>query len=312
MPQHAYMAKGNDTLMWEEIEKSMRMSLDTFKIKKRLLDKQMKNGLLPFMTMQPKVNGMTMPPLVDVETLRYIVGLVGVNEMAQYHVGEQLHESDDALRFSLRTIVEMERIRKELEEESGLLLAIARTPAESCAQSMAIADLIHYPDESRTVVKGDLKAWEERTAGDGADAPVYYSNGTHAYVGAHLALSEKLRIEQPFWALMSGGNMFHIWLGEMNPDPEAMMRLTRKMATQTQIGYFAYTKDLTVCESCNVTSPGLRDSCPNCSSSNVEWYSRITGYYQSVGKSGGVAGWNAAKRQELLDRYKIKGEALFG
>jgi ribonucleoside-triphosphate reductase len=311
MPQHSYTAKGNDTLLWEEIEKSMRMSVDTFQIKKRLLDKQMKNGLLPFMTMAPKVDGKALPPLVDVKTLRYIIGLVGVNEMVQFHIGEQLHESNDALRFALRTVVEMERIRKELEEESGLLLAIARTPAESCSQSMAVADLIHHPQESKTVIKGDIRAWEQRSS-DGSDAPVYYSNGTHTNVAARISLSEKLRVEQPFWALMSGGNMFHIWLGEANPDPEAIMRLTKKIATESQIGYFAYTKDLTVCENCNITSPGLRESCPNCSSDNVEWYSRITGYYQSVGKNGGVAGWNAAKRQELLDRHKIGGEALYG
>jgi ribonucleoside-triphosphate reductase len=176
---------------------------------------------------------------------------------------------------------------------------------------MAVADLIHYPQESRTVVKGDLKSWEQRS-GDGADAPVYYSNGTHANVAARISLSEKLRVEQPFWALMSGGNMFHIWLGEANPDPEAIMRLTKKLAMESQVGYFAYTKDLTTCENCNVTSPGLRDSCPNCNSENVEWYSRITGYYQSVGKNGGVAGWNAAKKQELLDRYRIGGERLYG
>jgi anaerobic ribonucleoside-triphosphate reductase len=311
MPQHAYIAKGNDSLLWEEIEKTMRMSIDNFQIKKRLVEKQMKNGLLPFMTMQPKVNGLTMPPLVDVKTLRYIIGLVGVNEMVQFHVGEQLHESNDALRFALRTVVEMEKIRKELEEESGLLLAIARTPAESCAQSMAVADLIHYPQESRTVVKGDLKTWDQRASSDGTDAPIYYSNGTHTNVAARISLSEKLRIEQPFWALMSGGNMFHIWLGEANPDPEAIARLTRKLAEETQLGYFAFTKDLTTCENCNVTSPGLRDSCPNCNSENVEWYSRITGYYQSVGKNGGVAGWNAAKRQELLDRYRVRGGTLY-
>lgn len=38
--------------------------------------------------------------------------------------------------------------------------------------------------------------------------------------------------------------------------------------------------------------------CPECGSFDVEIISRVTGYLQAV------SGWNAAKRQELLDRKR--------
>jgi anaerobic ribonucleoside-triphosphate reductase len=43
--------------------------------------------------------------------------------------------------------------------------------------------------------------------------------------------------------------------------------------------------------------------CPICSRHNVTQLSRVTGYM------GDVAGWNAAKRQELIDRkrYDLNG-----
>ena len=131
------------------------------------------------------------------------------------------------------------------------------------------------------------------------DVPIYYSNGTHAYVGANLSLGRKIDIEHKFFPILSGGNIFHAWLGESSSDPEALYKLTQRIARHSQIGYFCYTKDLTICGGCNTTSAGLLDVCPVCGAGKVRWWSRITGYYSDV------TGWNDGKRQELQDRYRI-------
>jgi len=97
---------------------------------------------------------------------------------------------------------------------------------------------------------------------------------------------------------LNGGDMLHVWLGDASPDVEALYKLTKRIATKTHVGYYAYTKDLTVCSDCGrVTSP-LNERCPNCGSSNVEWWSRVTGYYQAV------SGWNKGKVRELQDRHR--------
>ena len=84
----------------------------------------------------------------------------------------------------------------------------------------------------------------------------------------------------------------------------ALMDVTLKMFTKTPIGYMAYTKDLSVCRDCSSTISGLIDNCPVCFGQNMEWYSRITGYYQAV------SGWNAGKKQELKDRYRLRTKML--
>ncbi len=184
--------------------------------------------------------------------------------------------------------------------KTGMKIMLARTPAESTAQTFAIKDLVSpkYKRLARTVVKGDLEQASALAKGQ-RDLPLYYSNGTHTYVGAKIPLGKKIDIEHKFFPILSGGNIFHAWLGEASSDPEALYKLTKRIARHSQIGYFSYTKDLTICSRCNTTSAGLLDLCPSCGSDDVRWWSRITGYYSDV------SAWNEGKRQELKDRYRI-------
>ncbi len=113
-----------------------------------------------------------------------------------------------------------------------------------------------------------------------------------------------MSIEGKFFPALSGGNIFHCWLGEASPDPNALMDVTLRMFTKTPIGYASYTRDMSVCRKCHTTSGGLLGVCPNCMGNDLEWYSRITGYYQAV------SGWNAGKKQELKDRYRMPQKML--
>jgi ribonucleoside-triphosphate reductase len=224
--------------------------------------------------------------------------------MVQYHVGKGLHESNDAVRMALRVLVEMERIRKQYVEETGLNFAIARTPAESTASRFAVLDLIHYPHQAQSVVKGDLSDWKKKYMAEGrTGVPVYYTNGFMVEHGATVPLHKKISIEEKSFPLLSGGNIMNVFLGEHTPDPDALLSLTEKIA-HTQVGYWSYTTDLTACKLCFKNMPGLHDSCHYCHSTNVEQYSRITGYYQAV------SGWNSGKQQELHDRYRYKMDEL--
>jgi ribonucleoside-triphosphate reductase len=193
----------------------------------------------------------------------------------------------------------MEKFRKGLEMKSGWQVMLARTPAESTAQTFAVSDLLspEYRNTARQYIKGDLSSLNG--APTKRDAPVYYTNGTHTFVGAKVPLGKRIDIEHKFFPILSGGNIFHAWIGESSSDPEALYKLTQRIARNSQIGYFSYTKDLSVCSKCQSTNAGLLNSCPNCGSQDIRWWSRITGYYTDV------TGWNEGKRAELMDRYRV-------
>ena len=52
---------------------------------------------------------------------------------------------------------------------------------------------------------------------------------------------------------------------------------------------------------------GLQTKCGTCGEeTEVEWYNRITGYVQQVGKYRSASGgWNPGKMRELMDRKRF-------
>ena len=300
-PRAAYLARGDDELLFEYLRELMDTSVEIFKVKREWMNQIIKNHRMPFATQQPKdpITGEKGSIAVGLEGLVYTIGVVGVNEMAQFHTGKQMHESRESWKLAVRAMTEMEIYSKKLSQQHGMTIALARTPAETTAQRFAVSDLIHeeFRDCAEGVVKGDLDA-VKKNVHKTRDLPVYYTNGTHLPPSADVTIFERAKLEHVFFPIVDGGNIFHVFMGEATPDPKGLMDFGMRLARETQIGYFTFTKDMTVCLGCSQVSGGLEDNCPNCGSDDVDHISRITGYLQAV------SGWNSAKRQELKDRKR--------
>jgi anaerobic ribonucleoside-triphosphate reductase len=245
----AYEAEGDDTRLFAELRALMDICVEVFRIKRRWLEIIRANGRMPFAMQRPKdpVTGERGPIAVDLEGLVYTIGVVGVNEMVQHHTGAQLHESKEAFKLAVRAMTEMELYAKELSSRHHMTIALARTPAETTGQRFAVSDLLNknYRDYAVKVIKGDLETALPRL-GTTRDLPIYYTNGTHVAPGANITLARRMEIENVFFPIVDGGNIFHIWLGESRPDPRGLMDMAMKLCRTTQIGYFAFTRDLTV------------------------------------------------------------------
>ncbi len=300
-PRAAYLARGDDDLLFEYLRGLMDISVEVFKVKREWMNQIIKNHRMPFATQQPRDPATNEKGAIAVglEGLVYTIGVVGVNEMVQFHTGHQMHQSKEAWKLAVRAMTEMEIYSKELSSRHGMTIALARTPAETTAQRFAVSDLIHeeYRECAEGVVKGDL-GLAKKSLNKTRDLPIYYTNGTHLPPGAEVSIMERAKIEHVFFPIVDGGNIFHIFMGEASPDPQGLMDFGMRLAKTTQIGYFTFTRDMTVCLSCYKVNPGLKDQCPGCGSEDIEHISRITGYLQAV------SGWNGAKRQELKDRKR--------
>jgi ribonucleoside-triphosphate reductase len=319
-PRAAYNANGDDKLLFDNLYRLMDKAAEVFAIKWKWIRDIIDKGRMPFATQRPKDPNTGKPGdmAVDINKLVCTIGVVGINEMVQYHTGYQLHESDDAVRLAVLTMNKMKMYCRDLSKKYGFEIVLARTPAETCAQRFAVADLFKYgilkenesdipdqrvPDnESKifSVIKGDINKALDLLKEDtkNRDLPIYYTNGTHASEGANIDLFRKVKIEEKFFPIVDGGNIFHIFLGERAPNPKGLKNLTIKIAKNTPIGYFAFTKDMTVCLDDYTVSGGILDACPSCGGINLEYLSRVTGYLQAV------SGWNEAKKEELRKRHR--------
>jgi anaerobic ribonucleoside-triphosphate reductase len=248
-PRAAYEADKDDARLFAELRALMDICVEVFRIKRRWLEIIRAHGRMPFAMQRPKdpATGERGAVAVDLDGLVYTIGVVGVNEMVQHHTGSQLHESRESFVLAVRAMTEMELYARELSKRNNMTIALARTPAETTGQRFAVADLLSkdYRTHARKVIKGDLEQGLEKL-GTTRDLPIYYTNGTHVAPGANIPLARRMEIEHVFFPIVDGGNIFHIWLGEERPDPRGLMDMAFRLCRNTQIGYFAFTRDLTV------------------------------------------------------------------
>lgn len=248
-PRAAYDSGGDVEKLIRNLKNYMNIARDVFVIKKRWIDEIIRRNRLPFVVQRPRdpITGEPGAMAVDMDGLVCTIGVLGFNEMVQHVTGYQLHESKVAHKTALYILAELNKHARKLSEESGLKIVVARTPAETTCQRFAVSDLLNpdYAEHARKVVKGDLDAFD-RLKKTTRDLPVYYTNGTHVAVDAPISLPERMKIENPFFVMVQGGNIFHVWLGEAHPEPRGLYEFCMNIATQTQIGYFAFTRDMTI------------------------------------------------------------------
>lgn len=306
-PRAAYKAEHDDEKLFTELKSLMNRCMDIFRIKRKWMNQLIEKNRIPFASQRPKDpnTGEKGAIAVDFESLVYTIGVIGINEMVQHHTGYQMHESPEAYKLAIRAMFEMKMHAQKLAEETGMEIALARTPAETTAQRFAVSDLLHieYAEKAEATVQGDVEA-AKKDLRKTHDLPVYYTNGTHIPPGANISLADRINYEHTFFPIVDGGNILHIWLGEGKPDPDGLQEIAMHIAKNTQTGYFAFTRDMTVCKDGGYVASGLLDKCPKCGSENVNYLSRITGYLQDVD------GWNEGKKQELMDRKRYTQRGL--
>lgn len=248
MPRYAYESNGDIYKLIEICKYNIDIAIDACKIKEMWIQECDKNKMYSFSSQQRKdpISGDMSPPFVDFRDYVYTIGIVGINEVCEIMTGDSITNAKSHL-FSLKLCNELHNYCKEQTKIHGIKLSFSRTPAETTAQRFAVLDLLNYGDAHK-YVKGNVKEAIKIYAETGSrDLPIYYTNGTHVPVNANISIQDKIRIEQAFFPLLDGGNICHLFLGEAKPDPKGLMEMTLKICKSTNLGYFAFTKDFTVC-----------------------------------------------------------------
>jgi ribonucleoside-triphosphate reductase len=286
LPRIAYIADGNDSRMYELLEERIDMAAQAHLKKKEFISKLLnmgKNGPLALLSMDSDGE-----PYYRLHRASFLLGMLGLNEMVQYHTGQQLHESNDALKMGLRAIAHMNKYAKEKGEEYDIKMPLEQTPAESTAYRMAKLDMRYYPLQTPIVLKG------LRDSGE-----IYYTNSTYLNVSEPIDSIVRVKKEGLFHNLIEAGALSHVWLGESQPDPSGLSNFVIKTFKNTQNAQIAFSPEFTSCMSCNRVSRGLYEQCPYCSSGSIEGITRVTGFFSKT------SSWNKGKLGELKDRHRV-------
>jgi len=285
LPRLGYLSKQDDTVLFSRISDAMELAVKAHAQKKVFIEKLLSigdKGPLALLTMNK--DGY---PYLKMDRASFLIGMLGLNELVQFHTGNELYASKDTLKFALKVIAHMHLVAKKLSEKHHMKFVLEQTPAESTAYRFAKLDLEHFYPEAHQVVKGNLKRNE-----------VYYTNSTYLPVSIPINPIERVRKEGLFHPLIEAGALTHIWLGEKRPAKESLANFVLKTFRHTTNDQIAFSPEFTNCNDCGKTERGLKDQCSYCGSQRVEGITRITGYFTKI------SSWNKGKIGELHDRYR--------
>ena len=285
LPRAAYAAQGDDAKLFDKLDQFFAVAVAAHRQKKKIIESLLSmgdRGPLALLTMD--LDGQ---PYLRMHRVTYLIGLLGLNETVQSHLGVELHESEEAFRLGLRIVAHLKLACERASAETGMRFVLEQTPAESCAYRLAKLDLDHFPGLADRVVKGNLAMGE-----------VYYTNSTFLNVSHPLSAIERVKKEGKFHDMIEAGALSHVWIADSRPDKEAVASFVRKTFTNTRNAQIAFSPEFTTCNTCLKVMRGLVDHCPHCSSAEVDGITRVTGYLSKV------SGWNPGKKAELEDRFR--------
>lgn len=213
--------------------------------------------------------------LYNFDTTTMTIGFCGLNECLHI-LGEDQEEG-------VKIVTYLNEMKDQFKERDGLRWSVIGSPAESASHRFATIIKEKYPDAPVQGTKGHY----------------YLTNSSHIPVSEETTIFDHIRNAGIYHPLTLGGNILHIWLGEVWSDPEALWKLNQKIVKEGAI-FWAYSKVFTYCNECGFTINDSINECPICQSEDLITYDRITGYYLPT------RGYNDGKKQEFKDRYRHK------
>jgi ribonucleoside-triphosphate reductase len=266
-----YEAKSKDEF-FEKISYYMGLAKNSLEIKRVMVEKNLKNGLMPF----------TKIYLGTFKNHFSTIGLCGMNECCLNFVGKDL-STKEGTEFAVETLKFMRDKLVDFQQETNNLYNLEATPAESTAYRLARLDKKMYPD----II----------TAGENEP---YLTNSSQLPVDKTDNVIEAIEHQDKIQHLYTGGTIFHTFMGEKISSGEACKQLVKKIASNTQLPYFTITPTFSICNDHGYIT-GEHFKCPTCNS-ETEVYSRIVGYYRPVKQ------WNVGKKEEFKDRLEYTEE----
>jgi len=268
MSRIGYLSKTKEEF-FERVAHLMELGKESLEIKRKLVERNMENGLLPY----------TKRYLGNFNNHFSTIGLVGMNEALLNFMDKDIG-SEEGRNFAIEVLNFMREKLKQFQEETGHIYNLEATPAEGASYRLARIDKERYAD----II----------TAGENEP---YYTNSTQLPVGYTDDIFEALDLQEDLQTLYTGGTVLHGFLGEELDNTEACKLLVRRIAENYRLPYYTITPTFSICKTHGYI-PGEHFTCPKCGET-TEVYSRVVGYFRPV------KNWNKGKKEEFKERLEF-------
>jgi len=249
LPRLAFLSRSEGEF-FERLGVLMQLAGRSLIIKRKLLERLTEQGLYPYSRfyLASVKEGQGAYWANHFST----IGVIGMNEAALNLLGTDLSR-ENGIRFARQTLGFMRDTLVRFQEGTGHLWNLEATPAEGTSYRLAMLD------QKRC---SGIQFANARAVRDEGASP-YYTNSSQLPVDFTDDLFRALTLQEELQTMYTGGTVFHTWLGERMPSPEAVKSLVEKVLSNFRIPYLTLTPTFSVCSRHGYIS-GEERYCPKC------------------------------------------------
>jgi anaerobic ribonucleoside-triphosphate reductase len=252
MPQIGYLAK-DDNDFFERLDTLMDLAKQSLEIKRELIENLTFSGLHPYSRFY----------LGDIKNMfgEYwknhfsTIGLIGMNDALLNFMNKNIGDKEGKA-FAEKVLVHMRDKMADYQEETGDIFNLEATPGEGTSYRLPRIDKAQYPD---------IRIYNQEKYNDrnGNSVEPYYTNSTQLPSGYTSDIFEALDLQDSLQSKYTGGTVLHVFVGEYNPDSEAVKKLIRKIAENYTLPYYTITPTFSICPKHGYMA-GEHKYCPKC------------------------------------------------
>ncbi len=252
MPQIGYLAR-DEKDFFERLDTLMDLAKQSLEIKRELIENLTFSGLHPYSRFY----------LGDIKKTfgEYwknhfsTIGLIGMNDALLNFMNKSIGDKEGKA-FAEKVLNHMREKMADFQVETGNIFNLEATPGEGTSYRLPRIDKVQYPDIR-------IYNQEKYNGGHREDVEPYYTNSTQLPVGFTDDIFEALDLQDSLQSKYTGGTVLHIFVGEYDPDIDAIKKLIRKIAENYTLPYYTITPTFSICPKHGYLS-GEHKYCPKC------------------------------------------------
>ena len=285
LPQIAILAKGDMDKFWSIFYKRMDLVKKALLLRYDLL-KDTTSDVSPVHWQYGAIarlgKGEKISNLLKGGYATISIGYIGIYEMTKLMVGKT-HTSPEGRKFALEVMKEMNKLKDQWKEETGLGFALYGTPAESLTHRFCSIDRARFGEIEDVTDKG------------------FYTNSYHVDVREHISVFDKFDFEAQFQELSRGGMISYAEIPNMTNNLEAVETLVKYIYDHIMYAEFNTKSDY--CHECGFdgeikVNQDNEWECPNCHNKDR---AKLTVIRRTCGYLGENF-WNEGRTKEISSR----------